>query len=204
MVVGVSRSNDAVGLQAARKLVFDIGVQDRLVFHRQRTVLALAHEILIVGPGEREQRLEGASIAFERLFAQTEDQRLLGRDALRFAVLAEGDRDLERPLDWRRNPLRSRPSRLTTIDRTEASSGGEAPGAAATGCFAACPKLARAWVMPTTPLASPSAWARGRRSRRAAVRYDLPCEQGRPRSGRLNLQRRSVRGSRHTLACAAR
>ena len=32
------------------------------------------------------------------------------------------------------------------IDRTEASSGSEAPGVAATGPFAACPELARAWV----------------------------------------------------------
>ena len=44
------------------------------------------------------------------------------------------------------------------------------PGVAATGPFAACPELTRVRVMPTTPLASPSAWARGRPSRRAAVR----------------------------------
>jgi hypothetical protein len=49
---------------------------------------------------------------------------------------------------------RSRPSRLATIDRTEASSGSEAPGVAATGRFAACPEWARARVTPTTPLAS--------------------------------------------------
>src|ERR1700677_712777 len=54
------------------------------------------------------------------------------------------------------------------------------------------------------PLASPSAWAGGPRPWRAAVRCDLPGDQGRSRSDKPNLQRRVVRGSRHTLVCAAR
>jgi hypothetical protein len=49
------------------------------------------------------------------------------------------------------NPLRSRPSRLATINRREASSGSEAPGVVAICRFPARPEFARAWVMPTTP-----------------------------------------------------
>ena len=72
-----------MGLGTARQRVFEISVQDRLVFRRGQTILAVARKILVVGPGEREQRLESAGVAFERLFAQAKDQRLLGRDALR-------------------------------------------------------------------------------------------------------------------------
>ena len=96
-------------LQAARQPVFEIGVQDRLVFPNQRTVLALVREILVVGPGEGEQRFEGAGVAFERLFAQTEDQRLLGRNPFRLAVFAEGDRDLQRPLEPDLSPRHAEP-----------------------------------------------------------------------------------------------
>ena len=59
----------------------------------------MACHVLVVSSGEGEQRLERAGIAFERFLAQPEDQRLLGRNALRLPVLAEGDRDLKRPLD---------------------------------------------------------------------------------------------------------
>src|SRR5208282_6195369 len=58
---------------------------------------------------------------------------------------------------WRRNPLRSQPSRSATIDITAASSGGEEFDVAAIRRFASCPGLACAQATPITPLVSPSA-----------------------------------------------
>ena len=68
----------------------------------------------------------------------------------------------------------------------------------------ASPDLASVRPMPIKPPASSYVWGHGGRPQPPSGPRDLRCRQGRPRSGRPTPRRRSVRGSRHIPACAAR